>query len=290
MPLPDPGGAVARPFLKWVGGKSQLLGALMNTLAPLGRPKGYHEPFIGGGALYFALHAVGRLPVGRRFVSDANPNLLDAYLGVRDAVEAVIKHLLEHKAQHGEEHYYAVRASVPRGGAARAARIIYLNKTCYNGLYRENSRGGFNVPMGRYKNPLICDAENLRAVSQALQGVDIAPRDFREVLVHAKKGDLVYFDPPYWPVSPTANFTAYAKDNFSEQDQRDLARVFATLAKRGVNVLLSNSDTPFVRELYADFAIDTVQANRNVNSRADRRGKVNEVLVRSFGLPAKKRP
>lgn len=278
----------ARPFLKWVGGKGQLLPALLERIALVGKISGYHEPFIGGGALFFALRAGGSLPEDRVFLSDTNPNLLDAYLGVRDAVDEVIARLLSHKAKHGEEHYYAQRAAVPRHVAGRAARIIYLNKTCYNGLYRENSKGGFNVPMGRYKNPGICDEENLRAASAALQGVNIARRDFRTVLDHAKKGDLVYFDPPYWPVSATSSFTAYAKDNFGEQDQRDLAAVFSALAKRGVKVLLSNSDTPFVRELYRDFPIDTVLATRNVNSRADRRGKVNEVLVRSFG-PAQKK-
>ena len=272
-----------RPFLKWVGGKTQLLGDLHQRVAWLGPLGAYHEPFVGGGALFFSLYAADRLGKKTVRLSDQNQNLLDAYIGVRDHLEEIIKQLQGHKARHSEEHFYQTRATVPSTLPARAARVIYLNKTCYNGLYRENSKGQFNVPMGRYKNPLICDEDNLRAASRALQRADIGRRDFREVLGHAKKGDLIYFDPPYWPLSPTSNFTAYAKDNFGEQDQRDLAATFAALAKRGALVLLSNSDTPLIHELYRDFHIDIVQANRHVNSKAERRGKVNEVLVRSFG-------
>lgn len=277
-----------RPILKWVGGKSQLLAELHARIAMVAPVQRYHEPFFGGGALYFSLFSAGLLGKKTVNLSDRNQNLLDAYIGVRDHLEELIALLQKHKAQHSEEHYYQVRAAAPRGAAARAARIIYLNKTCYNGLYRENSKGKFNVPMGRYKNPLICDEANLRAVSRALQSAQLAQRDFREVVAHAKKGDFVYFDPPYWPVSASASFTAYAKDNFGQKDQEDLAEVFAVLTKRGVHALLSNSDTPFINTLYNDHQIDIVQANRNVNSKGDRRGKVNEVLVRNFGPAAKK--
>ena len=173
--------------------------------------------------------------------------------------------------------------TVPETLTARAARVIYLNKTCFNGLYRENSKGQFNVPMGSYKKPLICDEPNLRAVAVALSKAKIARRHFREVLDHSQPGDLVYFDPPYWPVSSTASFTSYAKDNFTRADQEELAEIAVKLKEAGVNVLLSNSDTPLIRSLYVKkFKIDTVHATRNVNSDPSKRGKINEVLVRSF--------
>jgi DNA adenine methylase len=197
-------------------------------------------------------------------------------------VDEVIDRLQRHKRRHSEEHYYAVRAKVPRELPERAARIIYLNKTCYNGLYRENSKGLFNAPFGRYKNPVICDEENLRAVSKALKKARIESRHFQTVVEAAKPGDLVYFDPPYYPVSKTASFQGYHHGAFGEDSQRLLAEVFAKLAANDVHVLLSNSMTDFILMLYRDFSIDTVQATRAVNSRADKRGKVAEALVRSF--------
>jgi DNA adenine methylase len=194
----------------------------------------------------------------------------------------VIALLERHKARHSESYYYEVRAQVPRDPIARAARIIFLNKTCYNGLYRENRKGEFNAPFGRYKNPAICDADNLRAVAKALQRAKIECRHFDTVAKHAKKGDLVYFDPPYHPVSKTSSFTGYDKSGFNEDSQRLLAKDFAALADRGVKVLLSNSMTELIRELYTGFTIDEVQARRNVNSRPDRRGPVAEALIRNF--------
>lgn len=274
--------AVPRPFLKWAGGKGQLLAELrrcVNRAMPFAR---YHEPFVGGGALFFELWRSGILEGKEAFLSDNNGRLIDTYLGVKEDVEAVIRRLREHKAAHSEEHYYAVRAETPRGRAARAARIIYLNKTCYNGLFRENRRGEFNVPMGRYVNPVICDVENLRAVAAALSDVAVSQGHFRGILETAKLGDFVYFDPPYHPVSKTSSFTGYDKGHFGEEDQRELARVFGALSERGVKVLLSNSMTPLVKELYRDFHIEDVYATRAVNSRADKRGKIAEALVRNF--------
>lgn len=270
-----------KPFLKWAGGKSQLLPDLLKWVTAAKPFGGYHEPFVGGGALYFAL-AASRAIDGEAFLSDTNQRLIRTYLGVRNQVEDVIASLRDHSRKHSRDHYYEVRSSTPAKQAEGAARIIYLNRTCFNGLYRENSKGGFNVPMGSYVNPRICDAENLRACSAALKHARIEPRPFETVLDVAKPGDFVYFDPPYVPLSETANFTAYSKGGFGEDSQRRLAEVFATLAKRGVKVLLSNSETPLVRELYGDFRIETVYATRLVNSRADRRGKIAEVLVRSF--------
>ena len=268
----------ARPFLKWAGGKSQLLHELVPRVRAGMNGSGYHEPFIGGGALFFALAAEGLLPP-RVTLSDGNPNLVTVYLAVRDEVEPLIALLADHKARHGKEHYYAVRAEVPEGAVARAARFIYLNKTCFNGLYRENAKGLYNVPMGAYTNPEICDVPNLRAASAALAGAEILCGDFGAVEQRVQPGDFVYFDPPYDPVSKTASFTAYAKGGFGEAEQTRLALLVGRLADGGVNVLLSNSMTPLVRALYGQYTLETVLASRAVNSKADRRGKIEEALV-----------
>ena len=278
-----------RPFLKWVGGKRQLLPELLKAVEAAGSFRHYHEPFLGGGALFFSLARSGHIKA-QSFLSDANKNLIDAYLGVRDHSQTVIELLEAHKRAHGEAHFYEVRAGVPRSLAKRAARIIYLNKTCYNGLYRENSKGRFNAPFGRYKNPLICDHENLLAVSKTLQDVDLAVRDFSDVLQLAEPGDLVYFDPPYNPVSKTAAFTAYFRGGFGADAQHRLAEVCAELAARGVKVILSNSMTDFTQSLYKEFHIKPVAATRMVNSRADRRGKVSEALITSFPMGSEGQP
>jgi DNA adenine methylase len=268
---------LARPVLKWAGGKGRLLPELLSRIPDSFHT--YHEPFIGGGALFFALAGRGR--IGRACLSDANSSLIDVYLGLRDRVDDVIAVLRGHVYE--RDHYYRVRALRPEdlNLPERAARVIYLNKTCYNGLYRENRRGEFNVPFGRYMNPTICDEPNLRAASRLLQGVDIARRHFSTVLDYAQAGDFVYFDPPYHPLSATANFTSYDRGGFGPDDQRQLRDVFAALGERGVRTMLSNSDTPFIRELYGNFRIDQVLAARAVNSKANGRGKVAEVIVRN---------
>ncbi len=267
-----------RPVLKWAGGKGRLLPELLARL-PEGFA-GYHEPFIGGGALFFAL--AGRVVSHPVYLSDANPALIDVYRALRDDADGVIAVLQGHR--YDRDHFYRVRAQRPEelSLSERAARVIYLNKTCYNGLYRENRAGQFNVPFGRYKNPTICDEPNLRAASAVLQGVDIACRPFSTVLDAAQPGDFVYFDPPYVPASATANFTAYHRHGFGPDDQRRLRDVFAALAARGVRAMLSNSDTPLVRELYAGFRVEQVLAARAVNSKANGRGKVAEVLALNY--------
>lgn len=271
-----------KPFLKWVGGKRQLLAELESRVAEA-RPHGrYHEPFVGGGALFFELCGRDQLGRFKAELSDNNSRLIEAYLGVRENVEEVIVLLESHKESHSKEYFYAMRAQVPDTPIARAARVIYLNRTCFNGLFRENSKGEFNVPMGRYKNPSICDAPNLRAVSRALQRCRVQQRHFAEILNTAKAGDFVYFDPPYAPVSKTANFTGYHKGLFDEQSQRELAGVFDELTRRNVKALLSNSDAALIHELYRKHRIETVMASRIVNSNAEKRGKVKEVLVRNF--------
>jgi DNA adenine methylase len=273
---------IPRPFLKWVGGKGQLLNELISAVERAGTFHRYHEPFVGGGALFFELFRTERLPRAKAFLSDTNERLIDAYWGIGHDADRVIALLTQHKEKHCKEHFYKVRASVPEDRLERAARIIYLNRTCFNGLFRENSKGLFNVPMGRYKNPPICNDTNLRAVAAALRKAKLETRPFESVLERAKPGDFVYFDPPYHPVSKTASFTAYAQGGFGEDAQRRLAKVFAELDLRGVKVLLSNSYTPLVRSLYRSFTMEKVFATRRVNSRADLRGKVSEALVRNF--------
>jgi DNA adenine methylase len=276
------------PFLKWVGGKRQLLPELLKAVEVAGTFRHYHEPFLGGGALFFALARTGQLE-GRAYLSDLNQNLMDAWLGVRDHVDQVVRILKEHRKHHSEAYFYRLRDRVPRTLATRAARIIYLNKTCYNGLYRENSKGRFNAPFGRYANPRICDEDNLRAVSAALGRARLDTRHFRSVLKYARRGDLVYFDPPYVPLSKTADFTSYSKEGFGAGEQAGLADVFARLANRGVKVVLTNSMTDYTVELYREFYVYQVLANRVVNSRADSRGKVAEALVTSFPIADKRR-
>jgi DNA adenine methylase len=267
----------ARPFLKWAGGKAQLLPEILARVPA--RFGCYHEPFIGGGALFFALAGGARLGE-RALLSDLNPNLVQTWAAIRDDVDGVISALAPH-VNH-EDYFYRVRALEPASlsPAVRAARVIYLNKTGFNGLYRENRAGRFNVPFGRYVNPNTCDEPNLRAVSRALQGVSIETRDFLSVLDRARPDDFVYFDPPYVPVSATASFTAYSRGGgFGHAEQTALRDAFSELASRGVHVLLSNSDVPFVRELYAGFRIEQVWARRPINSNGAARGAVAEVLV-----------
>lgn len=264
----------AAPFVKWVGGKRALMPQLFARLPQ--RFNAYHEPFVGGGAFFFALQPQVAV------LADDNAELVNAYTVVRDDAERLIRHLRTHRAE--EDYYYELRAKDPKAldPIERASRLIYLNRTCFNGLYRVNSRGGFNVPFGKYKNPQICNEVGLRAASAALHGAAIRNDSYEHVLDTARRGDFVYFDPPYVPVSATANFTSYTAGAFSERDQRRLADAFRTLANRGCKVMLSNSDVPLIHELYADFHVDIVAAPRLVNRDASKRGPVNEVLVRNY--------
>ncbi len=269
-----------RPFLKWAGGKTQLISQYQPLFPP--QFKNYYEPFLGGGAVFFYLfqeHSSGFNAV----LSDVNEELINLYRCVQTDVEALIKALELHQVKHNCEYYYQVRAQKNHTLVKKAARIIYLNKTCFNGLYRENSKGEFNVPIGRYKNPTICNAELLRADSLALRSVILEVRDFDKVLDEAKTDqDFVYFDPPYYPLSNTSQFTSYSRYNFNEKDQIRLRDVFAELANRGVKVMLSNSDCPFIRELYQKFRIHEVSAARSINSKGAHRGKISEVVVTSY--------
>lgn len=264
----------AQPFVKWVGGKRAILPQL-DKFFPR-RFERYFEPFVGGGAVFFHLQP------GEATLSDLNSELINTYRTVRDDVDTLITHLRSHR--NDEEYYYDMRATAldELDPIARASRLIYLNRTCFNGLYRVNSKGGFNVPFGKHKNPTICNETGLRAASEALKGVRLAHRSYMALLNEARPGDFVYFDPPYHPLTASSNFTSYTADSFSAQDQRDLATAFRVLAERGCKVMLSNSDTEFIRELYADFQIEVVMAPRMVNRDAAKRGPVAEVVVRNY--------
>jgi DNA adenine methylase len=264
--------AEGKPFIKWVGGKRQLL-AVITNFAPQ-RYGRYHEPFLGGGAVFFHIRPE------RAVLSDSNPRLIRTYRGVRDDVEGVIRRLQTYPYE--RTFYDAMRARNIDGesDAELAAWFVYLNRTGYNGLYRVNSKNQFNVPFGRYVNPTICDAENLRTCSRALASADLKQETFQAILQRAERDDFVYFDPPYVPLSVTSSFTSYTSAGFSLDDQQRLRDVTRELKRRGVHVLLSNSSSPLVRELYAGFEIFEVSANRMVNSRPERRGKISELLIR----------
>jgi len=272
--------SIPRPFLKWAGGKTQLVDALTARL-PLNFYN-YHEPFVGGGALFFKLYREGKIE--KAFISDLNAELIDTYFAIRDHVDEVIKELSQYP--HNTDFYYHLRSQNPWELTlpTRAARMIYLNKTGYNGLYRVNREGGFNVPFGRYKSPKYFDEDNLRAVSKALKDVEIACAPFETVLDHARTGDFVYFDPPYVPLSQTANFTAYHSNGFTIEDQKILRDVCIELTKRNISVILSNSATNLVRELYSPypFVVNEVKAIRAINCNGDKRGKLTELLVTNY--------
>jgi DNA adenine methylase len=292
----------ARPILKWAGGKRQLLPELRrfypNTFSR------YIEPFVGSGAVFLDLHNSGRLDRRRARLSDINADIIGCYRMVRDEVEAVIEHLRELEAGHharGAEQFYEVRDGrfntqrLARGGDASAytpelaAMLIYLNRTGYNGLFRVNSQGAFNVPAGRHVSLTICDAANLRRLSEALDqpGVTLDVRPFGEALAGAGCDDFVYLDPPYAPVSRTAQFTSYTAGGFGPAEQAELQSIVIALARRGAHILLSNSIAPEIRRLYADsvearragLTATTVHARRAINSRASSRGAVLEYLI-----------
>ncbi len=269
---------VYRPFLKWAGGKRQLLPVILPRV-PSVRKGRYHEPFLGGGAVFFALKERGLLGTKKARLSDINQELVNAYQVVRDDVESLIGLLKTHKNE--EEYYYKMRALDPQtlDPLERASRLIYLNKTCFNGLFRENQKGQFNVPFGRYPHPQICDAEVLLSAHYALKGTTIEVASFEETFEAAASGDFVYFDPPYAPLSPTSSFVNYHAGGFHEKEHIQLADGIQKLAERGVNVMASNSSVPWIRTLYQDCFTEEVLASRSINSRSDKRGRVLELLI-----------
>lgn len=272
-----------RPLLKWVGGKRQLLPDLLPYVPP--SPSLYVEPFVGGGALLFALQ-----PSHAR-INDANAELMNVYEVIRDNPEGLITALRIHQGKHSEDYFYYVRgwdreSNYQRLSAlTRAARTIYLNKTCYNGLYRVNKKGFFNAPFGRYTNPRIVDEPLIRALSAYFTTANITMTcgDYRKALRNIPAGGFVYFDPPYMPVSASSSFTSYTEDGFTWQDQCDLKDECDRLTRQGILWMMSNSDTPQLRELYGEYELTTVQAARAINSKSSQRGLVNELVISNRG-------
>jgi len=275
------------PFVKWAGGKNQLLPEL-DSLIP-SKFNRYFEPFLGGGAMFFHLVSDKNMTF-TAYLSDTNEELIKTYKVVKESVEELIEALTKHQKGYDKnpsEYYYRLRDLIqPKNDVEIAARFIALNKTCYNGLYRVNKNGKFNVPMGRYKNPLICDSGNLRNVSSVLRysKAEIQCVDYRKMLLKADTDDFVYMDPPYDPVSSTSNFTAYTHQGFGDEDQLNLKKTFLELNHKECKVLLSNSDTPFMRELYSDFSsrFKEVKVSRAINCKASKRVGHRELLIYNY--------
>lgn len=272
------------PILKWVGGKRQLLDSI-EPLIP--KCSTYYEPFIGGGAVLFS-----RQP-DKAVINDSNPELINVYLTIKNEPEALIEKLKEHKVNSSEEYFYSIRA-LDRDKAVfenmtnveRAARIIYLNKTCYNGLFRVNSSGEFNSPWGKYKNPNITNETTINALHTYFNKANITIKcgDYKDALKGIRKGAFVYFDPPYMPISSSASFTGYTAGGFGEQEQIALKEQCDALNAKGIKFLLSNSSCPFIEDLYKDYIIEHVNAKRAINANPEKRGEIKEVLVRNYEL------
>ena len=277
-----PKNKLVAPVVKWVGGKRQIIDQIFQYI-----PKNistYYEPFFGGGAVLFELQPK------KAVINDINKELINLYEVIKNNTEELLEDLKTHK--NDEEYFYYVR-ELDRDKASynsltpvqKASRIIFLNKTCYNGLFRVNKSGEFNAPFGRYKNPNIVNEITIRAVSNYFKKADITfmSKDFAEVLKGARKGAFVYLDPPYDPVSDTASFTGYDKGGFNRDEQIRLKNVCDKLNEKGIRFLLSNSATDFIKDLYADYRIEIVKAKRAINSNGDKRGEIDEVLVMNFG-------
>jgi DNA adenine methylase len=272
-----------RPFLKWAGGKWQLAPRLSQLLPADVEKRTYREPFLGGGALFFYLST--HRPPKRAVLSDALVDLVRTYQVVRDRLPALIAALEALRRTHDDEQFYRVRSLFnDKSGADvdRAAWLIYLNKTCYNGLFRTNRSGNFNVPVGRFAKPRIVHAERLAACSRALQAAKIQRQTFEHITDEAEKGDVIYFDPPYDPISRTANFASYSDGAFGLEDQERLAATFRALDKRGCRLVLSNSDTPLIRKLYKGFDFVEIEVRRNISAVSATRGVISELVVRNI--------
>lgn len=273
---------LVRPFVKWAGGKRQILDKIRNYIPD--NFSTYYEPFVGGGAVLFYIQPK------KAVINDANPHLMNVYKVIKNNVEELIDDLKTHKNE--EDYYYKIRRLdrteefENMSNLKKASRILYLNKTCYNGLFRVNSNGEFNVPFGRYKNPKIVNGPVLRAVSNYLNSNDIRILnvDFEEAIKGMRKQAFVYFDPPYHPISDSSSFTGYTLDGFDKEDQNRLKNLCDKLNERGCRFLLSNSGARFIQNLYDNYKIDIIGAKRSINSDASKRGEVEEVLVRNYDL------
>jgi len=274
-----------KPFVKWAGGKRQLIPILSENLPQT--ISTYFEPFLGGGALLFHILSERDGQICR--ISDLNSDLVLTYIIIRDKPDELIYSLKNHAKRYQKDsksYYYSIRESNPRSAIEKTSRLLFLNRTCFNGLYRVNSKGKFNVPLGRYTNPNIVNEENIRSVSQVLQSrkILIKCRDFESVLDEAKKDDLVYFDPPYQPVSSTANFTSYTHKSFTYDDLKRLAKLCLKLDSKGCKVMLSNSNSQDVAEMFAEkqWRLKKIKANRSINSNSKKRTGHYELLIKNY--------
>ena len=272
-----------KPFVKWAGGKNGLINSLISFI-----PKNfnsYFEPFVGGGALFFYLKNLNILNSKKIYLNDKNAELINSYKQIKINPNKLLEELEILKNNHSKEYFYKIR-NLDRdfdfyslSEVFRAARFIYLNKTCFNGLCRYNAKGNFNTPMGSYKNPKIYDKDLIFSVHKVLKNVSITNKDFEVVSLKAKKGDFIYFDPPYYPINKTSSFVSYT-DNFSANEQIRLYKLFKMLDCEGIKVLQSNSNTDFIKELYKDFEIIEVISKRAINCKGDKRGKITELIIR----------
>ncbi len=274
-----------KPFVKWAGGKRQLIPEIEKHIPE--KFNSYYEPFLGGGALLF--HLISENHNSKGYVSDLNSDLVLAYVTIRDKIDDLLKSLQKHSENYfsnSKTYYYSIRESVPKSQIEKVSRLLFLNRTCFNGLYRVNSKGKFNVPLGRYSNPNIVQEDNLRTVNHFLNKnkISIKCQDFERTVETVKKGDFVYFDPPYQPVSDTANFTSYTNKNFTYEDLNRLAELCFKLDSKGCKVLLSNSDSKDVADMFANksWKINRIQANRSINSNSKKRTGHFELLIKNY--------
>lgn len=290
----------ASPFLKWAGGKKQLLPVLNNSLPEeihLGIIDTYVEPFVGGGALLFDL--IQKFKFKNIIINDYNKDLVNLYKTIKTDVDKLIERLsilskeyLELDPEQRKDYFYDIRNKfndAPNGCIDKSAYLVFLNRTCFNGLYRVNSKNKFNVPHGRYKNPRILDKENLLAVSQTLKNITILNGDFTETEKYVDTNSFVYFDPPYRPLNDTSKFTSYSNNSFNDSEQIRLAKYFDTLHKKNAKLMLSNSDPQntnkddlFFKELYGNYTISKIEARRIINSNKNHRGKITELLITNY--------
>ena len=282
MPQGDDRNKAIAPIVKWAGGKRRLLDRILPLIPEY---ETYYEPFLGGGAVFFALQPE------KAVINDSNGDLMDIYRVIKESPEELIGLLTEHAEKDSKDYYYAIRAQdrdfeayESLTDAERAARFLYLNKTCFNGLFRVNRSGEFNVPYGRYKNPEIVAPEGIRAISSYLNSAKIRmlSQDYREVFRGIRENAFVYMDPPYMPISETSSFTGYTAAGFDRQQQTELKKQCDKLDKKGVKFMLSNSSCDFIAKLYRDYRIEHVSAPRSVNAKADGRGRVEELLIMNY--------
>lgn len=273
-----------KPILKWVGGKRQLLSEIVPLI-----PKNinnYVEPFVGGGAVLFDIQP------NKAIINDSNSELINVYKTIMNNPDELIEELKMHKLNNSSDYFYEIRAMDREKNyknyttVNKASRIIYLNKTCYNGLYRVNQSGFFNTPYGRYKNPDIVNEITIKALSKYFNDnyIEIYNEDYSNVISNLDKNDFVYFDPPYVPISTSSSFTGYTDGGFTLENQKELKNYCDKLTEKGVRFLLSNSDSEFIHDLYSDYNIKTVKAKRFINSKAKNRGEINEVLISNYEI------